>query len=952
MLKGGVADKLGNAYEALWTLVEGLRVLRGEADEIRLEPFNEDAKGLEFRITANGRNAWHQCKRRRDAGTWTLAALGNAGVLGDFARKLADSTNECVFVSSDPAPTLEALVGKATIVDNPTAFAASLNQENEFTLQQLLRTWPVGPDTMLGWLKRIRVETVSDNSLRRELKALCGLLFAAEPHTAIERLAGFLDQSVTHTLTTEIFRAAVDDLGLGWQARFDATLGEKLAQATDRYVRSLSPLVGGVEISTPDLAEVADTALTAPHRITVVSGPAGSGKSLALARIVAAARERGWPVLALRVDWFLKARSVGEIGYNLVERCGNPVALIGNWVGARDAILVLDQLDAVSESSGRSGLIREFVFDMIKAVRFYQNLRLVVACRTYDLENDGRLKDLENDDAAVAVRLRPLDWESAIKPVLERLGLGQHLFSERQRQMLSVAVNLWLFVTLIRAGETIQGDLSGTQLFDRLLDLRAREFLERGITWTPQGALGCLARWMSDNQMLTAPTHVLSALPGAVDVLSSYGLIAKLGSEVQFAHESFFDHVFSSDFVSRGDSLLTLLRSDQQRLFRRTQVRQIFARLRTQGGRAYLVNLRDVLNSTDARYLVKDAVAAWLASVDAPTSRELALVEELYNRGGPLRQIGRTIVLGDPWLSLLIQSQFVTRLLQREEESRRLAWWLLRKGAPKHHDEITAFLRKWWDGREANTRELRAWFGGLYPDGSIGELEALYADVISAVPIDAVDRTFDANFDLGSWVNKDPEFGARVLGYWLSRWMAAFPNDHPFERDEGPHDRYWLKELAEHTPGAFLDAVWPAFVESLRRDREALIAGAVYYPTIAVPSYDIDSSYVAMIDEALRRVAQTSPVHVERWLEQLPITSAPAAWLHLRAIAANGAALRRRLVPLLSHPDVLKLGEDGEWRPLAEAARAAFPHLGSVDEFLNRRGAIYGGFPKLALLCR
>jgi len=29
-----------------------------------------------------------------------------------------------------------------------------------------------------------------------------------------------------------------------------------------------------------------------------------------------------------------------------------------------------------------------------------------------------------------------------------------------------------------------------------------------------------------------------------------------------------------------------------------------------------------------------------------------------------------------------------------------------------------------------------------------------------------------------------------------------------------------------------------------------------------------------------------------------------------------------------------------------------FASQGSVDEFLNRRGAIYGGFSKLALLCR
>ena len=96
MLKGGIADKLGNDYEALWTLVEALRVLRGEADEIRIEPFNEDAKGLEFRLTASGRNSWHQCKRRLASGSWTIAALDSAGVLSAFMRKLADPANDCV----------------------------------------------------------------------------------------------------------------------------------------------------------------------------------------------------------------------------------------------------------------------------------------------------------------------------------------------------------------------------------------------------------------------------------------------------------------------------------------------------------------------------------------------------------------------------------------------------------------------------------------------------------------------------------------------------------------------------------------------------------------------------------------------------------------------------------------------------------------------------------------
>ncbi len=99
---------------------------------------------------------------------------------------------------------------------------------------------------------------------------------------------------------------------------------------------------------------------------------------------------------------------------------------------------------------------------------------------------------------------------------------------------------------------------------------------------------------------------------------------------MQFAYESFFDHMFSADFVRRGDSVLALLTSEQQRLFRRTQVRQIFARPRDLGSQTYVRNLRDVMDAGSVRYLVTDAIAAWLASVERPLTAEVNFVERWW----------------------------------------------------------------------------------------------------------------------------------------------------------------------------------------------------------------------------------------------------------------------------------------------------------------------------------
>jgi hypothetical protein len=126
---------------------------------------------------------------------------------------------------------------------------------------------------------------------------------------------------------------------------------------------------------------------------------------------------------------------------------------------------------------------------MIRSARYFPRLRVVIACRTYDLDNDARLKELETGPRATAVRLKPLDWTSAVQPVLDRRGVGARHFSARERDVLAIPINLHIFATLASAGQAPANDLTGVQLFDRLLELRARELRALNITWSVQTAL-------------------------------------------------------------------------------------------------------------------------------------------------------------------------------------------------------------------------------------------------------------------------------------------------------------------------------------------------------------------------------------------------------------------------------------------------------------------------------
>lgn len=50
---GGEADKIGNRYEGIWTIVQVLGVASGQAVSVNIEQITDDVTGIEFVVRAN-----------------------------------------------------------------------------------------------------------------------------------------------------------------------------------------------------------------------------------------------------------------------------------------------------------------------------------------------------------------------------------------------------------------------------------------------------------------------------------------------------------------------------------------------------------------------------------------------------------------------------------------------------------------------------------------------------------------------------------------------------------------------------------------------------------------------------------------------------------------------------------------------------------------------------------
>ena len=156
-------------------------------------------------------------------------------------------------------------------------------------------------------------------------------------------------------------------------------------------------------------------------QIVVVEGRAGSGKSTVAASAAAALEEDGWSVAAVRMDVNETVLTSDALG-RAMELSESPSVLLAVVADGQPALLVVDQLDAVSLHSGRVPDSFDAVSDVLVEIERYPNVKVLLACRTVDLENDYRLGSLRADERVGRHAVSELDIET-VKTHLAGRGL-------------------------------------------------------------------------------------------------------------------------------------------------------------------------------------------------------------------------------------------------------------------------------------------------------------------------------------------------------------------------------------------------------------------------------------------------------------------------------------------------------------------------------------------------
>jgi hypothetical protein len=831
-MSGGVADKYGNRFEGRWTVHCFVELLRGVAVKIDLEPPGAAGEGVEFVLWKDGTAEHHQVKAGRSGGSWTIPRLAREKVLRAFGTKLqADPQCCCVLVTEAAADDLKELSVRALQSSSVADFDSRLTDKLRSVWERLRSEWLSMTDNeAVAAIARVRHLPWPEENLTTLLTAELESLVAGAPETTLSILAQYaLDRLSGMVIATDIW-GHLAELGIrptSWA--HDASVAQAISVLVERYIRlHRDDAILGSPLPREESDIVTNLLLDGGPSMVFVTGDGGMGKSGVLAEVVDRLRAHGNPVLPIRADILQPTQLTREVGEQ-VGLPGSPGAVLASQAGGRRSVLIIDQLDSVSFTSGRHPEFWHCLREVMDEARCQPEVSVLVACRRFELDNDDRMRAASTD--ATVIDVGSLS-DATVDAVLSRLKLDPAGLQGSQRALLRVPLHLRLFTQV--ASEAGAHELtfeSAKDLFDRFWKHKRERVAERlsprTVQWGPAIEAAC-AR-MSQLEALSVPQSALDGFPEERDVLLSEHVLVEDHGRLAFFHQAFFDYAFARGFRGRDERLLDYLLTTDQGLFRRAQVRQVLVYERVDDWQRYLEDLASVLTDSRTRFHIKRTTLDLLRSLASPTADEWAIVARSEKTNPDVHRHVIDLIAGAPaWFDLADGNGMLPEWLASDDsDTVGDAVTILLRAQRSRGSQVARLLEPYvgmsaeWDRRLAAVMQ----WADLAADRSFFELflRLLEAGTLDGArgPIAVNSDFWDLAYGLGE---KQPEWGCEFVGAYLDRGLerAIKSGDaNPFDGSppsipDTQHVNVVL-DVALKSPTAFVARVLPFMLKVIDR---------------------------------------------------------------------------------------------------------------------------------------
>lgn len=811
-LGGGTADKRGNQYESWWTVRRLLELVDGTSDRVTLEPPGAEGAGAELWAESAGVRCYDQAKDVPSR-NWTSGAVAD----GPLAKLLPhlEAGHHVKLVLSTPATKFAEMLRLVAAAHSSDMLDALLTDEHRASFNQARTALRCDADTAVSYLQRCTVEAWSREALRDRVRLQAQLTFAGDPDATIDQLTAFIGDHLHQTLTAVDVGDFLEARGIRRNLLVgEPTTFEAFRSTGRRFAASVQGATRPSPVDRPELADlVALLEDPASPQIVVVDGGAGSGKSSLVADAMADLDAHGWATCGVRMDRVppdtLTAKALGT-HLGLPASPGLIAAATSKKV---PTLFVVDQLDAVSQFSGRLSQPFEAVTEILDELVLGPQAKVVLVVRTIDLVNDARLSSLIGDAGRVGRFELGVFTDAQLESGMRSLDLAVSELEADMVELLRVPLHFAVFSQL-SAHARRRRFATLPELYLSYTDEVRAQIVERSPSFVWGDTVSPIVRYVSDNETLAVPRLALAgASPGGIAQLESHGVVVGDDDHVGFFHETYFDYLFATDFVATRQRPLDFIVGSGQQLFRRTQVRQILVHIAAVTPKQFTAEVRAILGDDRVRSHLKDVVISvlGLTSASEQTWRD---IEDLVLADGWIARHLSAALAGPDWFDAIDAAGRWPALLADatvSDSARDLLIDCARARPVRAAELLEPYVGASEQWRAAISVMVERSFGA--------ELVPFVSRLVSGGELDGVSSQYRGGFDFWSLleeISRDhPVAAAKLLGAFLSRALAAGSPD-PFEsgglRTDSRGSEQVLEDIVAGAPGVLIDAVLPFVV--------------------------------------------------------------------------------------------------------------------------------------------
>lgn len=371
---------------------------------------------------------------------------------------------------------------------------------------------------------------------------------------------------------------------------------------------------------------VKDDLLENESCVKLLVGNAGMGKSVVIRKTIQRLEKDGIKCFAIKADKLHPP--VGYTSNEHLELLRNTFASLNK---EKRSVLVIDQIDALSQyiNSDRSKL--ENITALIKLFSDGDksgNVRIIVSCRSFDLDFDPKLSLLGREPK---IKLGLLAKED-VEKVLDRLKVGLYKeLGDKTKTVLQTPQHLNLFCR-IYAQNKRNDYYSITDLYDELW-LQTINLAEVKINKEiAEKILYDLALKIYDDETLTPQWDYDTSEFKEANYLISEGIIEQIDNRATFFHQSMYDYVFARYYKKEKRSLIQdlLAKEKHQGIFMRSTVNFVLDYERAKNEKQYKEDVKTILFSGKIRTHIQLMLLWAMANREDILLFEKKCIKDLY----------------------------------------------------------------------------------------------------------------------------------------------------------------------------------------------------------------------------------------------------------------------------------------------------------------------------------